>query len=112
MSAILPRPVDHEITDPIIEQFNSYLKTSMSKNMNLKLICPYRHFTNAGKVKSELFAKRDGGLHLNTEGMNRLKQFFFFFASYFTFIIHTIIKTFFTQIKYTRIVQKSSVVQR
>ena len=33
----------------------------MSKNMNFNFICFYKPFTYAGKVKSELYAKIDGG---------------------------------------------------
>ena len=29
-----------------------------------------------GRVKRELFAKLDGGLHLNTEGTNKLRNYF------------------------------------
>lgn len=76
ISAILPRPVDHDITDTHIRRVNSYLLNNMSKSMNFKFIKTYRPFMYAGKVKRELFAKRDGGLHLNTEGSNRLRYYF------------------------------------
>ena len=76
VSAIIPRPVDHEITDGIIRQVNTHLNNVMSKDMNFRFICTYKPFTHCGKVKRELFAKRDGGLHLNFEGTNRLKYFF------------------------------------
>lgn len=76
VSAILPRPVDHATTDSVIRQVNSYLMKNMSRNMNFRFICTYKPFTHCGKVKLELFAKRDGGLHLNTEGTNRLRYFF------------------------------------
>lgn len=75
VSAILPRPIDHKITDPVIREVNSYLNKFMSKDMNFKFVCSYKPFTHGGKVKTELFAKRDGGLHLNSEGSNRLKHF-------------------------------------
>ena len=76
ISAILPRPVDHLISDPIIRQVNNYLHRKMSKEMNFKFVSTYKPFMRAGEVKVELFAKRDGGLHLNSSGTNRLKQFF------------------------------------
>lgn len=76
ISAIIPRPVDHEITDPMIRKVNKYLQLNMSKNMNFKFICTYKPFMFAGKVRVELFAKKDGGLHLNTEGTSRLRYFF------------------------------------
>ena len=76
ISAILPRPVDHENTDQVIKRINGYLLNNMSKAMNFKFLKTYRPFMYAGSVKRELFAKRDGGLHLNTEGTNRLKYYF------------------------------------
>lgn len=76
MSAILPRPVDHENTDIMIKRVNGYLQRNMSKSMNFRFLRTYRPFMYAGKVKRELFAKRDGGLHLNTEGTNKLRYYF------------------------------------
>ena len=76
ISAIIPRPKDHSVTDPMIRDVNKYLKQKMSKSQNFKFICTYRPFTYCGKVKLELYAKKDLGLHLNTEGQNRLSHFF------------------------------------
>lgn len=76
ISAILPRPLDHEWSDPIIRRINSYLNRTMSKSLNIKFIPTYRPFMYCGRVKRELFAKNDGGLHLNTEGTNRLRYYF------------------------------------
>ena len=76
ISAIIPRPVDHEVTDPMIRKVNKFLQVNMSHNMNFKFICTYKPFMFAGKVKLELFAKKDGGLHINTEGTSRLRYFF------------------------------------
>lgn len=76
ISAILPRPVDHEITDPLIRRINNYILKNMSKNLNIRFFRTYRPFMYGGHVKRELFAKRDGGLHLNTEGTNRLRYYF------------------------------------
>lgn len=76
ISAILPRPIDHEVSDPVIKRVNSYLQKNMSRSMNFKFIRTYRPFMFAGKVKRELFAKNDGGLHLNTERTNRLRYYF------------------------------------
>lgn len=76
ISSILPRPVDHKITDPVIRRVNAYLQRNMSKSMRFKFICSYKPFMYAGSVRRELFAKRDGGLHLNTEGTNVLRRFF------------------------------------
>ena len=78
VSAIIPRPRDHPVTDPMIQNVNKYLDKNMSKNQNFEFICTYKPFTYmyCGKVKLELYAKRDLGLHLNTEGQNRLSHFF------------------------------------
>ena len=58
ISAIIPRPVDHEITDPMIKKVNNYLQANMSHNMSFKFICTNKPFMFAGKVKLELFAKK------------------------------------------------------
>lgn len=76
VSAILPRPVDHEKSDPLIRKLNAYLQKNMSKTMKFTFLRTYKPFMYAGKVKRELFAKNDGGLHLNTEGTNKLRHFF------------------------------------
>ena len=75
ISAILPRPVDHEDTDLMIRRVNHYLKDRMSKDLNFKFICTFKPFMFAGEVKREFFAKHDG-LHLNTVGTDRLRYFF------------------------------------
>lgn len=75
ISAILPRPVDHDRSDPIIRRINAYLNRTMCKSLNFKFIPTYRPFMYCGRVKRELFAKNDGGLHLNTEGTSRLRYF-------------------------------------
>lgn len=76
VSSILPRPVDHQDTDPKIRKVNAYLKTVMSKDLNFKFICSYKAVSKFGTYSRYLFAKHDGGLHLNTEGSNRLRYFF------------------------------------
>lgn len=76
ISAILPRPLDHEKTDPLIRRLNSYILKNMTKHLNIRFFRTYRPFMYGGRVKRELFAKRDGGLHLNTEGTNRLRYYF------------------------------------
>ena len=76
ISAIIRRPKDHSITDPMIRDVNAYLSKKMSKSQNFKFICTYKPFTHCGKVKLKLYAKRVLGLHLNSEGQNRLRQFF------------------------------------
>ena len=52
--------------------------------MNFKFVCTYRPFNYRGQPNVALYAKNDGGLHLNTEGSRRLSHFFS--ASHFSFI--------------------------
>ena len=77
MSAIIPRPKDYALSDPMIRKNKQYLQKSMSKNMNFKFICTYKPFMFASNVKLELFAKREQYLHLNTACSSRLSYFFF-----------------------------------
>ena len=60
----------------MIRDVNSHLNKVLSKDMNFKFVCSYKTFTHCGKPKVGLYAKRDGGSHLNTEGSNRMKHFF------------------------------------
>ena len=76
MSAIIPRPRDHQITNDPIKRINFYMEKTMSKTLNFKFIKTYRPFMYAGKPCAELFAKNDKGLHLNTEGSSRLRYYF------------------------------------
>lgn len=76
ISSILPRPVDHKITDPVIRDINKYLNSVMSKDLNFKFICSYKAVCKFGSYSRYLFAKHDNGLHLNIEGSNRLRFFF------------------------------------
>lgn len=75
-SAILPRPVDHQTTDSVIRLINKSIETDLTKNLNIKFIRSYRPFCENGKVKRYLFAKMDGGLHLNSAGADQLRHFF------------------------------------
>ena len=76
ISSILPRPVDYDNTDNPSRRVNGYLEKFMSKTMKFLFIKSYRPFMFGGKPRRELFAKRDGGLHLNTEGTSRLRYYF------------------------------------
>ena len=49
----------------------------MSKLMKFKFVCSYKPFMHAGNVRRELFAKHDGGIHLNTAGTDALTRFFY-----------------------------------
>ena len=76
ISAILPRPVDFDNTDNPSRRVNGYLEKFMSKKMNFLFIKSYRPFMYKGQARRELFAKNDGGLHLNTEGTSKLRYYF------------------------------------
>ena len=76
LSAILPRPKDHTDTDPLIRKVNGYIEKQMAKTSQIRFLRSYKPFMFGGAVKRELFARNDGGLHLNTEGTNKLHFFF------------------------------------
>ena len=48
----------------------------MSNSRRFKFVCTYKPFVFAKSIRVGLFAKRDKGLHLHTEGTNTLKRFF------------------------------------
>ena len=77
MSAVLPRPVDLKIIDSGRRRVNDYLQKSMSKSMRFKFVCSYKPFMRVGQVRRELFAKRDGGLHLNYCWHKRVDKIFY-----------------------------------
>ena len=58
----------------MIRSVNKQLNKVMSKTF--KFVPSYKPFMYAGSVRRELFAQKDGGLHLNTEGTNVLTRFF------------------------------------
>ena len=76
ISAIIPRPVDHDVTDHIIGKINSYLHKTLSNELKFKFICTYKPFTDAGKVRRELYAIIEGCLHLYMEGTSKFRFFF------------------------------------
>ena len=76
VSSILPRPVDHSVSDDLIKKVNACLKNVMSADLNFKFACSYKAVVKFGTYRRYLFAKADQGLHLNTEGSNRLCFFF------------------------------------
>jgi lysophospholipase L1-like esterase len=75
VSSILPRPVDQKITDGVIFEINTNLRENISKDLSFKFVRSYRPFCFKGKVKRHLFAKLDGGLHLNAEGTSHLRHY-------------------------------------
>ena len=76
VSAILPRPVDHDDTDSMIKAVNTELRTKLSQDLGFHFICTYKDFVKFGTYRRYLYAKWDKGLHLNTEGSRRLRHFF------------------------------------
>ena len=76
ISSILPRPLDHTDTDNMIKKVNTHLRTVMAPDLNFHFIRSYRAFSKYGTYRRYLYAKKDQGLHLNTEGSNRLRYFF------------------------------------
>ena len=76
ISSILPRPVDHSATDKMIKDINYHLRTVMAPDQNFHFIRSFRALCQFGTYRRYLYAKKDQGLHLNTEGSNRLRYFF------------------------------------
>ncbi|CAG2214872.1 unnamed protein product [Mytilus edulis] len=73
LSGILPRPVDFEETGQKIKEVNMAL-LNLCLSYKVEFIHSYRYFLKCGKPKVELFAYKDGGLHLNCEGTRQLKE--------------------------------------
>ena len=71
ISSILQRPVDHNVTDPMIKDVNRFLNLEMSRDLGFKFVCSYKAVSKYGTYRRYLFAKLDKGLHLNLEGANR-----------------------------------------
>ena len=76
ISSILPRPLDHTDTDNMIKKVNTHLRTVMAPDLNFHFIRSHRAFSKYGTYRRYLYAKKDQGLHLNSEGSNRLRYFF------------------------------------
>lgn len=75
LSGILPRPVDFEETGQKIKDVNMAL-LNLCLSYEVEFIHSYRYFLKCGKPKVELFAYKDGGLHLNCEGTRQLGLYF------------------------------------
>ena len=76
MSAIIPRPVDHVDTDNMIKRVNQCLRSKMASDFGFHFVETWKAVSGYGTYKRWLYAKNDGGLHLNTEGSRRLRYFF------------------------------------
>ena len=75
ISAIIPRPHDNIETESLIKDVNTYLMKVMSKKQNFEFVRTYRPFMYCGKIRLELFDKKDG-LNLNLEGQHKIRHFF------------------------------------
>ena len=75
LSAILPRPVDFLILGDKVKLFNTKI-SSLATETKCTFLKTYRPFLKFGRPIRELFAQRDGGLHLNQAGTFRLVAFF------------------------------------
>jgi len=74
MSSILPRLNDYARTGSSVKKINSQLK-ELCEERRVQFLHTFRPFFKEGKPIRHLFAVRDGGLHLHTEGIRRLKSF-------------------------------------
>ncbi len=75
-SAMLPRPVDYFSSKDLVVTANMKIKKlcKYRKNPFLKTFKPF--MARDGKPYRHMFAVRDGGLHLNTEGSRVLSNFY------------------------------------
>ena len=74
-SSVLPGPVDHESNGEKVKHVNKDLM-KLCEQRKIKFLHSYRPFLKFSKPIRELFAIRDHGLHLNLEGLRRLRLFF------------------------------------
>lgn len=75
LSSILPRPVDYTSTNGKVKEVNARLKV-LCKTRHCQFVQSFKSFFKGGKPIRELFSVRDGGLHLNLEGIRQLKKVF------------------------------------
>ena len=75
-TAIIPGPVDHNVTDPITRKINSYLQESLSNEFKFKFTFSYKPLLMLEKSEENFMLFGDGGLHLNIVGTNKLRFFF------------------------------------
>lgn len=77
VSAIIPRPCDlkYDPSERRVKDINLELK-SLCKRRKLQFLHTYRIFLSNNRPIRSLFAVNDGGLHLNLEGIRKLRHFF------------------------------------
>ena len=77
ISAILPRPKDHSSLGDRVKLVNTKLKPLCSlRERNVQFLHTYRPFLKNCQPTRELYAMNDQVVHLNFEGVRRLRQFF------------------------------------
>lgn len=75
VSSVLPRPIDFEVNGEKVTQLNFALE-KLCKERRARFVRSFKPFLKNGVPRRELFAVRDGGLHLNLEGVRRLRHVF------------------------------------
>jgi len=75
VSAIIPRPIDFDATGERVKNVNKEL-ADLCVTRRAKFLRTFKPFLKRGEPRREYFAIRDGGLHLNNEGIRRLTEFF------------------------------------
>ena len=75
ISSILPRPVDFTTTGSKVKEINVTLE-ALCKKRKVSFMRSFRPFLKANHPCRDLYAIKDGGLHLNLDGTRRLRQFF------------------------------------
>ena len=75
ISAIIPRPVDHDKTGQKIVTINSEL-SKLCERQHVDYIRSFKYLVERGRPRTELYAVKDGGLHLNLEGSRLLGLYF------------------------------------
>ena len=84
MSSIIPRPVVHQVTGDKVKLVNNRLK-QFCKQRNVKYLHTFKPFIKKNcQPLRELFAVQDQGLHLNLEGIKRLRFFFIHTVAHLT----------------------------
>lgn len=76
MSAIIPRPIDHTVTDSMIKAVNNSLRREIGPDLGFHFVETWKAVSKFGSYRRYMYAKLDKGLHLNTEGSRRLRHFF------------------------------------
>ena len=74
ISAILPRPKDPSSLGDRVKLVNTKLKP-LCRERNVQFLHTFRPFLKNCQPIKELYAVNDQGLHLNLEGVRRLRQF-------------------------------------